>query len=609
MPRNILPTAPRIPSLGVDALYAVRGQPGAASNYYKFSTDPNSPYNIFGNRYLGKLQADWAKGITSGGNKQIHKILTGLGTSKTGSKQGFVKRNPNVGKLFAQYFRTGVVPRGLTPDLARHAYDYALRATGRDAVMDRQGSFFGNLVKGNLGAIAGTALGVAVPGLGMALGGALGGAIQGGVSGGLKGAALGGLGGYGLGSGASWLAGKAGTLAGNAAQSLGAHKLGAAISPKVTNLNALLAKNAPANSFFNSPSFAARTSTGMAAGHAAAVKAAAKRVAAGNAVPGARTGINTALPQHGGGLSPVSAASQKGLGKAVIDSAATRAALKTGASKMATWPWLTNVTSGVKDFAKAAKPFVQGANTILDAAKFGTAAYNYFNPVTGKSQMDDLTNRIAGLYGDPSEQLQPYNVTTPLSQIQFENQNVNVNPSTGAMQTFDQYMDMLQKTGRAASNVDLRGLSASFYDQLNALTAQQEAEELDRVESVLFDRQGIHTGTGRQVADFRKRIDDARQARQFDAINAALDYQGRLYNQFNQLAGGVTDFNTGIFNPFAQVGGSLGAMDTTASQNAAQSLTDIYDKQAAQAYLDDRQERDYLNDALLFGADFLGGLA
>ena len=553
--RNILPSAqvwtkknaPRIPSLGVDALYGVRGQPGAASNYYKFSTDADSPYNIFGNRYLGKLQADWAKGITSGGNKQVHKILTGLGTSKTGSKQGFVKRNPNVGKLFAQYFRTGVVPRGLTPDLARHAYDYALRATGRDAVMDRKGSFFGNLVKGNLGALAGTAAGFALGGpVGAKWGGALGGGIQGATSGGLKGAALGGLTGYGIGSAGAWAGGK---LAPNfAGVAMGP---GQAAAPIVTR---------------TVPAAAAKAASAAKAGE-----------------------LSQAL---------------SGLGYADNVFPLSSAAKTIGENTMA-----SGILPTLQSIGRAAQPWLEGANTLAQAAKFGTAAYNYFNPVTGKSQMDDLTNRIAGLYGDPSEQLQPYNVTTPLSQIQFENQNVNVNPSTGAMQTFDQYMDMLQKTGRAASNVDLRGLSASFYDQLNALTAQQEAEELDRVESVLFDRQGIHTGTGRQVADFRKRIDDARQARQFDAINAALDYQGRLYNQFNQLAGGVTDFNTGIFNPFAQVGGSLGAMDTTAAQNAARSLTDIYDKQAAQAYLDDRQERDYLNDALLFGADFLGGLA
>lgn len=89
---------------------------------------------------------------------------------------------------------------------------------------------------------------------------------------------------------------------------------------------------------------------------------AAKKVAAGNAVPGARTGIDTALPQHGGGLSPVSAASQKGLAKSVIDSAATRAALK----QYATYLRIQNAETGsVED------PFIR----TKFAPRLGSSAY------------------------------------------------------------------------------------------------------------------------------------------------------------------------------------------------------------------------------------------
>ena len=608
--------APRIPSLGVDALYAVRGQPGAASNYYKFSTDPNSPYNIFGNRYLGKLQADWAKGITSGGNKQIHKILTGLGTSKTGSKQNFVKRNPNVGKLFAQYFRTGVVPRGLTPDLARHAYDYALRATGRDAVMDRQGSFFGNLVKGNLGAIAGTALGFAVPGLGMALGGALGGAIQGGVSGGLKGAALGGLGGYGLGSGASWLAGKAGTLAGNAAQSLGAHKLGATLSPKVTNLNALLSKSAPANSFFKLPSFAERTSTGIATGHAAAAKAAAKRVAAGNAVPGAKTGINTALPQHGGGLSPVSAASQKGLAKSVIDSAATGAASQTGASKMAVPTWLSGITSGAKTLSTNVADFAKGVTSTIqpltEAAQTGLAAYNLFktfNPPKSSNlgqHGDQLVSQIERLYGE--NQFRPMTFTTPMGQARFTGGGAEVYPSTESMRDFNRLNELVAQTGDAALDFDTFGQAQRFLEMDRALKDIQDARNFASFESRLFNEGGIHSGTRDQSADYQNLLAAGRAADRRQAIDAAFNMGTGLQDRHVAALQARSAFNQALMNPVSS-GVDFGRVASASNIPLVDMLADAQGLSTTYDILEEVRRQQARTDALNFGSDFLGRMA
>ena len=194
------------PSLGVSDLFEMRSQPGSAAEYYDFQTDPNSPNYIFGNAYLGKLQGDWAKGIKTGGNEDIYKILTGLGTSSTGADQQFVKANPGLGAQFANFFATGN-PGDLNPEHAITAYDYALREQGRDFTRKKEPGLLGSLAKGLIGPVLGSvALGPLGFGLtSAALGGAAGGALQGGVTGGAKGALLGGLSGYGIGSGVNSL--------------------------------------------------------------------------------------------------------------------------------------------------------------------------------------------------------------------------------------------------------------------------------------------------------------------------------------------------------------------------------------------------------------------
>lgn len=604
MPRNILPTAPRIPSLGVDALYAVRGQPGAASNYYKFSTDPNSPYNIFGNRYLGKLQADWAKGITSGGNKQIHKILTGLGTSKTGSKQAFVKADPTLGAKFARYFKTGdAAAAGITPARAKQAYDYALRATGRDAVMDRQGSFFGNLVKGNLGAIAGTALGVAVPGLGMALGGALGGAIQGGVSGGLKGAALGGLGGYGLGSGASWLAGKAGTLAGNTAQSLGAHKLGATLSPKVTNLNALLSKSAPANSFFKLPSFAERTSTGIATGHAAAAKKAASLAAATK-----KNEVSQALSGLGWDPNALNTASM-GL---TTPSSLSGAALQTGASKMAVPTWLSGISSGVKNLGTTLSNFGDAVQPFANLGKTGLEAYQLYSALNPPKSSDlgqygnQLMAQIENLYGQ--NQFRPMTFTTPLGQARFSEGGASVLPSKASMRDFNRLNELVAQTGNAALDFDTLGQAQRFYEMDRALKDIQEATQFASLESRLFNEGGIHSGTMGQSANFKNQLLAGRAADRRRAIDAAFNMGSGLQDRHVAALQARSAFNQALMNPVSS-GIDFGRVQSASNIPLVDMLADAQGLSTTYDIIGEVRNQQARTDALNFGADFLGRYA
>lgn len=516
------------------------GQPGAAAQHYGFSTDANSPYYILGDRYLGKLQSDWSKGITTGGNTQIHKILTGLGTSKTGQNQAFVKADPNLGAKFAQYFRTGdAAAAGITPARARQAYDYALRATGVDAINDRSPGFLGGLVKGNIGSIIGTVGGFALGGpMGAKIGGTLGGAAQGAYSGGFKGALTGGLSGYGIGSGGAWLGGK--------------------VAPGFSGAF-------PSSGWWSQPAVPVLDKMNLGAGAKAANSLA--------------TGFPGSIIPSLGGKTATAAANSGFFGN------------------------LGSKLSGAFDMGT-----LNGWTNLGKAGMAATSAYNYLNPVSGQRQMNDLEARVAALFGNPNDQYQPYNVTTPLSQVQFDGQNINVNPNKKALNSFNQYMDLMKKAGGAAANVDTAGLSQDFYNQLNALQGLQEADEMRRLESVLFNRGGVHTGTQNQIADFQSRLDAARQSRQFDAINAALAYQGDLYNQFQGLGQGVIDFNAGLFNPYAQQSITAGAYDAESALKAKDYLADLQVQKASQSYLDERRERDYLNDALSLGFDFLGGL-
>jgi hypothetical protein len=410
------------------------------------------------------------------------------------------------------------------------------------------------LLKGKIGSIIGTIGGYYFGGpLGAKIGGTLGGAAQGAYSGGLKGAALGGLSGYSIGSGGAWLGGKvAPTWAGSMGGGFG--------GPGIWS------------------------------------QAAAPIVGPSNPMPGSA---------FGGATSSELSRAMSGLG---FTDASTplSSALNFGSSAGSTGGFLSNLgnkLSGAFDMGT-----LKGWTNLGKAGLAGTAAYNYLNPVSGQRQMNELEARVASLFGNPENQFQPYNVTTPLSQVQFDGENISVNPSEGAYATTQQFMDLLGKSGAAAGNVDTAGLSQDFYSQLNALKGLQEADEMRRLESVLFNRGGVHTGTQNQLADFQSRLDAARQSRQFDAINAALAYQGDLYNQFQGLAQGANEFNAGLFNPYAQAAIQAGAYDTEAEMTAKKYLAGITEAGQTTDYYSEVQQRDYLNDALKFGFDFLGGL-
>jgi len=216
----------------------------------------------------------------------------------------------------------------------------------------------GSLITQIAPAVAGSLL---LPGVGTALGttisagagGAIGGALAGGIRGGWRGAALGGLSGYGIGSGIgagqNWLASRslaagqpfhAGALGpGFTSSSLySPPSLGAtgATGAGVTGLGggAYTAGQGMMNAsaLFN-PSVAANWAS-MPIGTAARY---------GNAVAGARTGINSALPGMGGGFTTAQGAGtaalrapQTGLNRAIMNSGQSGAAASSPASWMGT---------------------------------------------------------------------------------------------------------------------------------------------------------------------------------------------------------------------------------------------------------------------------------
>lgn len=569
--------APRPENLGVDALNAMAGQPGAAAQHYGFSTDANSPYYILGDRYLGKLQADWSKGITTGGNKQIHKILTGLGDSY-GSKQAFVKADPNLGAKFAQYFKTGdAAAAGLTPARAKQAYDYALRATGRDAVLDRSPGLLGGLLKGNIGALIGTVGGFALGGpLGAKIGGTLGGTAQGIHKGGLGNIALGALGGYGVGSGGAWLGGK---LAPSYAGALSNFGGGSSIfnwSQPAGTAN-IVQGSSPLNA------------SGYSSGYLS-------KIGAANAASGSNT-LSQAMQGLGFG---------NGAANTFLSSSASP--LQQALSGFGGAASTAGTTSGLFGGAlSGASNMLKNAN-VIDIAKaglFGKAAYDYLNPVSGSTQMQNLTSKIGQLY--QQNKFTPYQVTTPYSQTGYTEDGAYVSPSQDAMNTFNDFQDLINMNATQAMNLDEQGLSQDFFEKYRALKDIQEANQMASLESRLFNRGGVHTGTAAMAGDFAARLQAGRADDMTRAIQAAFGMGTDLQNRFINAVSGQGQFVDKAFYDPMKMGVDFGRVATASDANLLNAMIDAQTADSSMSYLSDIRQRDALGDALEFGLDFLGG--
>lgn len=190
------------------------------------------------------------------------------------------------------------------------------------------------------------------------------------------------------------------TLAGDAVSNLGFHKLGASIAPEISDLNAIIAQTP----FGQTPEFAARV------GLSPSPVAQSVRLARGNAVPGARTGINSALPEMGGGLTTAQGAGRAALNKIPRTglTGAVLAANSPAALTTASMPFLDRATDTLgKVLNSQAAQNLSAAEMNAPATVFlqppaitrgATAQSQYASPTTGlrEALARNLAQRLAG---------------------------------------------------------------------------------------------------------------------------------------------------------------------------------------------------------------------
>jgi len=190
------------------------------------------------------------------------------------------------------------------------------------------------------------------------------------------------------------------TLAGDAVSNLGFHKLGASIAPEISDLNAIIAQTP----FGQTPEFAARV------GLSPSPVAQSVRLARGNAVPGARTGINSALPEMGGGLTTAQGAGRAALNKIPRPglTGAVLAANSPTALTTASMPFLDRATNTLEKVLNSqAAQNLSAAEMNAPATVFlqppaitrgATAQSQYASPTTGlrEALARNLAQRLAG---------------------------------------------------------------------------------------------------------------------------------------------------------------------------------------------------------------------
>jgi hypothetical protein len=75
-----------------------------------------------------------------------------------------------------------------------------------------------------------------------------------------------------------------------------------------------------------------------------------------------------------------------------------------------------------------------------------------------------------------------------------------------------------------------------FFDAIDRLESRREGQALNSFESRLFNRQGVNTGTQRQIADFMRDIEDARLRR---SLQTELTAEGVFSNRLKDAFSGV----------------------------------------------------------------------
>lgn len=87
----------------------------------------------------------------------------------------------------------------------------------------------------------------------------------------------------------------------------------------------------------------------------------------------------------------------------------------------------------------------------------------------------------------------------------------------------------------AAVNPPAANFTQRFLDSLDRIQGRREAEQFANLESRLFNRAGVSTGTAQQVRDFQSQLEEARQARMLNIEKAMFEREQQGYNRENDL--------------------------------------------------------------------------
>lgn len=212
---------------------------------------------------------------------------------------------------------------------------------------------------------------------------------------------------------------------------------------------------------------------------------------------------------------------------------------------------------------------------------------------------ETLYKQLMALYGDA--QAKPFDIRNPQGAgVDMSNGYAKPTLSPGMQRTFTDFDALINKTGSAARNLNQRGLSREFFDQIDRLESRRDANQFNSLESKLFNKSGINTGTANNVADFRNQLEEGRQKRVFQATTAAQDYTTNMFKNFLALNQGRTEFNDNAVLEPLRVASNI---SNGQQQGRAQAGKFAYDAFGVQAQSDSNQSANdgsLIDDAIQF---------
>jgi len=160
---------------------------------------------------------------------------------------------------------------------------------------------------------------------------------------------------------------------------------------------------------------------------------------------------------------------------------------------------------------------------------------------------------------------QPFNVAGPGSSGIFDGTSATATLSPQLQQSFDLFSKLIGGIGQQAQGFNPVDFSNNYFDSIDRLESRREGDAMASLESRLFNRSGINTGTEMQVRDFRDTLEERRAAR---AQKAMFDSQNFFTNMLNQMLGletGRGQLIAGAFDPL-KLGSTFGQIGLDAQE-------------------------------------------